>query len=166
MGRIGDKKERIRIVIRNMDDVINFQILRWKSKYPDAAEPEEWSDNEIKPNEHYDATEDLSEDDEKVILADDAKRGMTRQASKFTGSSRGTYDKGYGSAHANPEFQALAAASHKDHYDNALKGALEELQKEFGQEYDIVFEGQYAKELMGEGTEKANTSKKGIRARY
>lgn len=152
---------KIRVVIRNMDDVINFQILRWQHKYPGAAEPEEWSENEIRPDEHYEAHEDLSEADEISILRADrhwvgsqAGSGMVR---------RGTYERGYGQ-HRGSEFQALAANSHQEHYDTELKKVLEELEKEYGDEYEIVYEGEYAKKFLDDGQEikKTNRNKKGI----
>ncbi len=157
--------EKIRVVIRNMEDVINFQILRWKRAFPDAAEPEEWSANEIGPNDHYVPEDDISEEDEKIILADDEANAGKRMATASV-QGRGTYSKGYGAAHANPEFQALAAKSHKEHYDKELMKVLDDLQKEFGDEYEIVYEGEYAKKLMDEGTKVPDPTKKGIRANY
>ena len=140
---------KTRVVIRNMDDVINFQVLRWKKLYPEAAEPEEWSDNEIAPDEEYDPTQEISAEDESVILEDDkrwigsvAGGGMKR---------RGTYERGYGKSH-DAAFVANAEREHKEHYEEQLRVALEELQNQFGDEYDIVYEGEYAKKLMDAGT--------------
>jgi len=142
-------KEKIRVVIRNMDDVINFQVLRWKAIYPDAAEPEEWSDNEITPDEEYDPTQEISAEDESVILEDD-KRWIGAPAGGDM-KRRGTYERGYGKTH-NAAFVARAEADHKEHYEAQLRASLTELQNEYGDEYEIVFEGEYAKKLMDAGT--------------
>ena len=160
--------EKIRVVIRNMDDVINFQILRWKRQYPEAAEPEEWSANEIGPNDHYRPEEDIAEADEAVILKDDerwigasAGKGMVR---------RGTYAKGYQQTGENKEGMSArliqAEIDRLAHYDKALAGVLNDLQKEFGDEYEIVYEGEYAERILGEGKEVPDPTKKGIRANY
>ena len=146
---------KIRVVIRNMDDVIEFQILRWKRQFPDAAEPEEWSDNEITPDEHFEAREEISEADEQVILADDRRHWAgTAADGQGTMVRRGTYDKGYGANH-DAEFVKRAAADHKSHYDAELMKTLEELEKEYGDEYDIVYEDKY-KELIEKYHKKNN----------
>lgn len=142
-------KQKIRIVIRNLNDLLDLQVLRWKRKYPDAAEPEEWSANEIKPGDHFDPTQEISEDAVKVIMEDDkrwvgadAGRGMKR---------RGTYERGYGKDH-DAAFVAAAEAEHAAHYAAALEAAGDAMAKEFdlGDEYEIVFEGEYAEKIMAE----------------
>jgi hypothetical protein len=145
-----------RIVIRDMDDVINFQILRWKSKYPDAAEPDEWSDNEIKSDERFDESQEISEEAEAVILEDD-QYWVGSSAGGGGKKRKGMYTKGY--RDHDEAFVKRAQKEHKEHYDAALMASLEELEKEYGDEYDIVYEGEYAKRLM-DAREKAEKDKK------
>lgn len=161
--------EKIRVVIRNMDDVINFQILRWKRAFPDAAEPEEWSANEIGPNDHYRPQDEISEADEKVILADDLAHTAGRES--IPGMlRRATYAKGYQQSGENADGMSArliqAEIDRLAHYDKALAGVLTDLQKEFGDEYEIVYEGEYAERILGSGKEIPDPTKKGIRANY
>lgn len=160
--------DKIRVVIRNMDDVINFQILRWTRKFPGAHEPKEYSANEIRPGDNFRPEDEISEADVDVILEDDKRwigsssgRGMVR---------RSAYAKGYRQTGENADGmnQRLVQAEidRLEHYDKALAAVLGDLQKEFGDEYDIVYEGEYAKRLLGEGKETPDPTKKGIRANY
>lgn len=152
-------KKKIRVVIRNMDDVIDFQILRWKRKYPDAKEPDAWSPNEIKPNEKFDSSQEISEEAVEVIRADDMLRTASLNESGI--KTRGMYAKGFGASH-DDAFVARAEADHKSHYEDALVAAAADLEREFGDEYEIVYEGEYAKRLMaaGEEAEKSSQRKK------
>jgi len=132
---------KTRIVIRNMDDVIDFQVLRWKKAFPAAAEPEEWSPNEIKPDEHYRPTEEVSEEDVAVILEDDARWVGSVAGSGFV--RRGTYSKGiYRADNDMAARNAQAEIDRLAHYDRDLAGVLNDLQRDYGEEYEIVYDGQ------------------------
>lgn len=144
-----EPKAKKRIIIRTLSDLLDFQVMRWKKKYPDAAEPEEWSENEIKPDDHFDPSEELSESDVKVILEDD-QRWVGSDAGKGM-KRRGTYEKGWGKR-ANAAVQDQIKAEQDAHYAKRLEEAAAAMAKEYelDDEYEIVFEGEYAQAILAQ----------------
>ncbi len=153
MNKKPEAKKKIRIVIKNLNDLLDLQVLRWRQKYPDAAEPEEYSANEIRPGERFDASAEISEDAVAVIRNDDMVRTAARNAGGGKGG-RGLYTRGFGKDH-DAAFVAAAEKEHREHYADRLAAAGEAMAKEFelGDEYEIVFEGEYAKKILDEGRE-------------
>jgi hypothetical protein len=145
------------IVIRNLNDVLNLQILRWKKKFPDAEEPEEWSDNEIKPGDEFDPSEEISEAAAEIIKQDAMERHAALRAVGGDKAGSGLYAKGYGrKGRADaPEIDARVKQAEEDEaerYSAKLQAAADAMSKEFdlGDEYEIVFEGEYAKTILAE----------------
>jgi len=144
-----EAKKKIRIVIRTLNDLLDLQVLRWKRKYPDAKEPDEWSDNEIKPGDRFDPTQEISEGAVSIIREDDMKRTASRNADGGPGG-RGLYARGFGKDHQTEGFQSLAKHDADEHYEARLAAAGDAMAKEFdlSDEYEIVFEGEYAKIIL------------------
>jgi hypothetical protein len=149
------KKKKKIIVIRNLNDVLDLQVLRWKKKFPDAEEPEEWGDNEIRPDEEFDASEEISEVAAEVIKQDAMERQAALRDAFGDKAGSGLYVKGYGrKGRADaPEVDARVKQAEEDEaerYAARLKAAGDAMSKEFdlGDEYEIVFEGEYAKTLL------------------
>ncbi len=141
--------EKIRIVIRTFEDLLDLQVLRWKLKYgaENCFEPDEFSDNEIKPNDFFRQNEEISNESEKIILADD----MVRMAS-YRKDGKSLYEKGYGEEHKKPEFQQRFIEEGDKHYAERLKIATDAMIKEYElpPNYEIVFEGKYRDMILSQ----------------